>query len=63
MMPGVTHFPVPSMTTAPVGTVTLAPIAAITPSRSRIAPPSMRWPVPVRIVAFRMTVGSDGNGR
>src|SRR5687767_4859521 len=61
-IPGVTNLPAPSITIASAGASTDAPTAAILPSRSRIAPFTMRGPTAVQMVTFRMTVARDGNG-
>src|SRR6266550_689901 len=58
MIPGVTHLPVPSTTTASEGGAsTVAPTATMRPSRSRIDPPAISWPVAVMIVALRISTG------
>src|SRR6266542_5673280 len=57
MIPGVTHLPVPSTTTASAGASTVAPTATMRPSRSRIDPPAISWPVAVMIVALRINTG------
>jgi hypothetical protein len=63
MTPGVRNFPSASMTVAFAGVETVDPISAIFPSLRRTEPPSIRSPVPVKMVAFRMTVVSEGKGR
>src|SRR5215471_7745596 len=62
MMPGVTHFPVPSMTSASGGSVTVVPTAVTLPFCSTIDPRSIAGPAAVRIVALRMTVARAGAG-
>ena len=56
MMPGVTQRLLPSTTVALAGALRLAPTALILPSTISTSALSSRVPVPVRTVAFRMSV-------
>ena len=61
--PGVTHRPLASITCAPEGEDNDCPTAVIRPFSISTSPPSMRVPVPVRIVALRIRVGGLGSAR
>src|SRR5687768_999529 len=55
--PGVTQRPLASITVAPAGALSWLPMDAILPSTISTSPLSMRVPVPVRMVAPRISVG------